>query len=120
MPVRSLSSFVFRWPDREEVDGAACRWAREAARGHDGVLAIGYFSSYAWGDAGVGSDLDIVVILESCPRPFIERARDWDESSLPFPRTFSSLPRRSGRERTAASGGCSKRRRSGSIDWENL
>ncbi len=85
MPVRSLNSSVFRWPDREEVDLAVRRWAEEAARCHDGVLAIGYFGSYARGDWGVGSDLDIVVILESCSRPFIERARDWDESSFPVP-----------------------------------
>jgi len=60
-------------------------WAREMARRHPGVLRIGYFGSYARGDWGVGSDLDIVAVVEHTDRPFHHRTRDWDTESLPVP-----------------------------------
>ena len=49
------------------------------------LLRIGYFGSYARGDAGVGSDLDIVAVVREAERPFERRAIDWDLSSLPVP-----------------------------------
>lgn len=79
MPVRSLSSSVLRWPDRETVDGAVRRWAEDTAKIAD-VRRIGYFGSYARGDWGVGSDLDLVVILETSS----ERA-SLDATTLPVP-----------------------------------
>lgn len=68
MPVRSSSSSVHTWPDAREVDRAARRWAREVAARHPDVLAIGYQGSYARGDWGVGSDLDLLVIVEGPTR----------------------------------------------------
>lgn len=85
MPVRSLTSFVLRWPDRAEVDRAARLWAAEQRQSHPEVQRIGYFGSYARGDAGVGSDLDLIVIVERAQRAFMERALDWDLSGLPVP-----------------------------------
>jgi len=64
MPVRSLSSSVLRWPDRLAVDQAVRAWAKEKAEERKEILQIGYFGSYARGDWGVGSDLDIIIILE--------------------------------------------------------
>lgn len=52
MPVRSLSSSMLRWPDRETVDRAVRRWAEEVARRKPEVVRIGYFGSYARGDWG--------------------------------------------------------------------
>jgi hypothetical protein len=49
------------------------------------VLRIGYFGSYARRDWGVGSDLDIVVIVEHTALAPESRARDWDTSGLPVP-----------------------------------
>jgi hypothetical protein len=49
------------------------------------VEAVGIFGSYARGDWGVGSDLDVIVIVGDSTRPFIERALEWDASDLPVP-----------------------------------
>lgn len=84
MPVRSLSSSVLKWPDRESVQQALLAWARKARNRAD-VLRIGYAGSYARGDWGVGSDLDIVVVLRDTPLPFERRAIDWDATELPVP-----------------------------------
>jgi predicted nucleotidyltransferase len=80
MPVRSLSSPVLKWPSRETVLSAARQWAR-ALRGRDArVLQVGCFGSYARGEAGVGSDLDLVVVMRE------GEARDtFDVSRLPVP-----------------------------------
>lgn len=46
---------------------------------------MGYFGSYARGDWGVGSDLDLVIIVAHSPRPFEERAVDFDPREIPVP-----------------------------------
>lgn len=85
MPVRSLSSSVFRWHDAQTVKAALCRWATQVARARPEVLRIGYFGSYARGDWGVGSDLDVVIIVTQADKPFHMRAGDWDTRDLPVP-----------------------------------
>lgn len=85
MPVRSLNSSVFRWPDAKEVDDAARRWAAEESRTRKGVLRVGYFGSYARGDWGVGSDLDLVVVVKESTLAFERRAVEWDTTKLPVP-----------------------------------
>jgi uncharacterized protein len=83
MPVRLLSSSVLKWPSREAVLEAAARWAGLAYAKHAEVRRIGCFGSYARGDAGVGSDLDMVVIVSDA---FKERAiRELDATRLPVP-----------------------------------
>ncbi|HZY31923.1 MAG TPA: nucleotidyltransferase domain-containing protein [Candidatus Methylomirabilis sp.] len=49
------------------------------------VVRIGYFGSYARGDWGVGSDLDLIVVVESSDQPFQRRAANWDMIELPVP-----------------------------------
>lgn len=85
MPVRSLSSSVLKWPDAEAVDQALRRWAEKVALDREEILQIGYFGSYARGDWGVGSDLDLIIILESCDQPFVRRSSEWDTVELPVP-----------------------------------
>jgi hypothetical protein len=85
MPVRSLNSSVLRWPDAQTVDQAVRRWATEVAQQRPHVVRIGYFGSYARGDAGVGSDLDLIIILARSEAPFERRATHWDVTSLPVP-----------------------------------
>ena len=48
---------------------------------------IGYFGSYARGDWGVGSDVDLVAVVsdESAAVPFEQRPAAWDVSELPVP-----------------------------------
>jgi predicted nucleotidyltransferase len=67
------------------VDRAVRGWALRAAERHPEAVRIGYFGSYARGDWGVGSDVDLVVIVERSERPFESRALDWDATDLPVP-----------------------------------
>jgi hypothetical protein len=85
MPVRSLASSVLRWPDREAVDRAVRTWAAGVARADGRILRVGYFGSYARGNWGVGSDVDIVLILGETSEPFERRALAYDTVALPVP-----------------------------------
>ena len=85
MPVRSLNSSVLRWPDAKTVDAALRRWVEKSVQGRRDVLKVGYFGSYARGDWGVGSDLDIIVILASSQLPFEKRFTEWNATELPVP-----------------------------------
>jgi predicted nucleotidyltransferase len=76
---------VLKWPDRATVDAAARQWARRQRHDHRELLRIGYFGSYARGDWGVGSDLDLLAIVSYSDRAFGERALDWELSELPLP-----------------------------------
>ena len=85
MPVRSLSSSVLRWPDAQAIDHAVRCWAEKTAADRKDVVRMGYFGSYARGDWGVGSDLDVVIVLESSEEPFERRGTAWDVTGLPVP-----------------------------------
>jgi len=85
MPVRSLSSSVFRWPEAQTVHRAVRHWAGKEAQKRPDVLRIGYMGSYARGDWGVGSDLDLIIVVERCEQPFWQRTLEWDLTSLPVP-----------------------------------
>ena len=85
MPVRSLRSPVLRWPDAQTVDRAVRRWAEKVVEHRRDVWGIGYFGSYARGDWGVGSDLDLIVIVERSEQPRSRRAASWDVTALPVP-----------------------------------
>ena len=85
MPVTSSGSSVKRWPATEIVLDRLRTWAAaEAGRRRD-LEALGYFGSYARGDEGFGSDLDLVAVVARSPVPFPERARDWKTETLPVP-----------------------------------
>ena len=85
MPVRSSRSPVLKWPDAKTVDRAVRRWAKKAARSHANVQRIGYFGSYARGDWGVGSDLDLIVVVQDSDRSFEHRGTGWRSEVLPVP-----------------------------------
>jgi uncharacterized protein len=85
MPVRSSSSRVLRWPDAEAVRGALADWARALRDREPELRAVACFGSYARGDWGPGSDLDVIVILAHDETPPLERARRFDMSALPVP-----------------------------------
>ncbi len=85
MPVRSSSSSILRWPDRHEVEGAVLNWAGAIARSRPDVLRVGYFGSYARGDWGVGSDLDVLLVVSRSGVPFERRALEFDTLTLPVP-----------------------------------
>ena len=84
MPVRSLRSSVLRWPDAAEVRRALTDWAA-LQMGNPVVAAVGWFGSYARGDWGVGSDLDLVLLVRQSDQPLVRRAAGFDTSALPVP-----------------------------------
>jgi uncharacterized protein len=85
MPIRSLKSSVLKWPDAPTVERAVRAWAEALARKRNDVLHAGYIGSYARGDWGVGSDLDIIIVVQQADKPFAERAAAFDATSLPVP-----------------------------------
>jgi hypothetical protein len=85
MPVRSLHSRVLKWPRPAEVEGALRAWAAQEAPRHPGLLRLGWFGSYARGDAGVGSDLDLIAVVAASGEPFERRSLAWDLRPLPVP-----------------------------------
>jgi predicted nucleotidyltransferase len=85
MPVRSSSSSVLVWPDRPEVDAAVRSWASRVTRERADIQRIAYFGSYARGDWGPGSDLDLLIVVAGADEPFVRRAARWDVTELPVP-----------------------------------
>lgn len=85
MPVKSSTSSLIKWPDRAAVDRAVRAWARQTAERRTEVLRIGYFGSYARGDWGVGSDLDVLVLVCRSSTSFERRASQWPAEDLPVP-----------------------------------
>jgi hypothetical protein len=74
---------VLRWPSREEVEETLKAWL--ARHPIPGLLALGYFGSYARGDHGVGSDLDLVLVVEASELPPWQRAAPLPLEELPVP-----------------------------------
>lgn len=86
MPVRSLNSSIMRWPSRQQVHAAMSKWVEQLDKTTASqVLSAGYFGSYARNAAGVGSDLDIVIIVTESHLPFERRYNIWDFSKIPVP-----------------------------------
>ena len=85
MPVRSLNSSVLRWvPEEEEVIKAFKDWAKKVCLKRRDVVKIGFFGSYARGDWGVGSDLDVIVVLKESDLPFWKRCIEFALSKNTF------------------------------------
>jgi predicted nucleotidyltransferase len=85
MPVRSLDSSVFKWPDARTVERSLRRWTEKVVRRRTDVGRIGYFGSYTRGDWGVGSDLDLIIIVTNSGQPFTRRSVEWDTTELLVP-----------------------------------
>ncbi len=60
-------------------------WAERVVATRPEVLKVGYFGSYARGDWGPGSDLDLLVIVDHATEPFERRGARWDSTDLPVP-----------------------------------
>jgi predicted nucleotidyltransferase len=80
-----LSSSVIKWPDLETVREAVSQWAKEEMPKHPDLIRLGYFGSYARGEWGVGSDLDLVAIVAESADAFERRNLSWSLTSLPVP-----------------------------------
>jgi len=84
MPVRLLNSSVLKWPDQSEVHRAVRLWAAAETKRRTDIVRLGYFGSYARGDWGVGSDLDLIAVVDENRLPFERRAVDWHLDCLPI------------------------------------
>jgi uncharacterized protein len=85
MPVRLLNSSVLKWPDWGCVDKAVREWVEQQVVVHPELKCVGCFGSYARGDWGVGSDLDLLLIVDQVEQEYLERSKCWDTLSLPVP-----------------------------------
>ncbi len=85
MPVRSLNTSVLSWPGKAEVHNAVKRWAHRQAAKRLELVSLGYMGSYARGDWGVGSDVDLVIIVTDTDKPKDRRTVDWPTEELPVP-----------------------------------
>ncbi len=85
MPLTSSNSSIKRWPSSEVVVGALNAWSEAVSEHRPDLVAPGCFGSSAWRDAGFGSDLDLIAIIEADDRPFAERGREWPTERLPVP-----------------------------------
>lgn len=62
MPVRLLTQSVLRWPEPDQVLQQVQAWATEQRGRCPSLQAVGLFGSYGRGTAGVGSDLDLLLV----------------------------------------------------------
>ncbi|WP_461394064.1 nucleotidyltransferase domain-containing protein [Deferrisoma sp.] len=76
---------MLRWPGPDEVLEALGRWVRDEAGRHPELRRLGYFGSYARGDWGPGSDLDLVAVVARSAEPFERRGLSWRTEELPVP-----------------------------------
>ena len=93
MPVRSLHSSVKKWPGRTEVFEAFRAWADNQMKRRSDIGRIGCFGSLVNGTWGVGSDVDIIIILEDSDLSPLRRAAEWDTTQLPVPADVVVLTR---------------------------
>src|SRR3989441_3015755 len=97
LPVRSLSSSVVIWPDRAAVESALRLWAEGASGIRRELVRVGYFGSYARGDWGVGSDLDVVLVVAGAALPLPRRPGAWGPPPVPGPpRSLLGTPNEGG------------------------
>ena len=84
MPVRSLTQSLLRWPEPDLVLRQVRDWAERVAADHPGLVRVGVFGSYGRGDAGVGSDLDLLLIDTDAVGPQRQRLLAWPLAELPL------------------------------------
>jgi len=60
-------------------------WARRIVQQRPEAVRIGYFGSYARGDASVGSDLDLLIVVRDAPERIEHRTIGWETTTLPVP-----------------------------------
>jgi predicted nucleotidyltransferase len=65
------------------VDRAVRSWTAEQVQEKPEILRLGYFGSYARGDWGVGSDLDLIAVVIETSESFERRSVNWDLNGLP-------------------------------------
>ncbi|WP_322774220.1 nucleotidyltransferase domain-containing protein [Synechococcus sp. CBW1107] len=75
---------MLRWPDPERVLAQVSRWASELHACRPSLQAVGVSGSYGRGTAGVGSDLELVLIDATAAGPQNQRLLHWPLDQLPL------------------------------------
>jgi predicted nucleotidyltransferase len=81
-----------RWPEREHVLRQVQAWAKEQVCRVASLERVAVFGSYGWGTAGVGSDLDLLLIDAAASGPQHERLRSCSRPNRAFPASSSGMP----------------------------
>lgn len=81
--------------DRSQVD-TALQALGKTLRQREEVLAVVCFGSWARGEAGVGSDVDVLVVLRESDQPFLEGIDQYRPETFPvdldlFPYTLAEI-----------------------------
>ena len=84
MPVRSLTQLLLRWPEPPEVREQVRLWAATLGEWRPGLQRVGVFGSYGRGDAGVGSDLDLLLVDDRASGLQRERLAELPLAELPL------------------------------------
>ena len=84
MPVRSLTQSLLRWPSPEQVLSEVAAWAAAQQAQTPSLQRVGLFGSYGRGTAGVGSDLDLLLVDASAEGPQHQRLLRWPLEQLPL------------------------------------
>jgi hypothetical protein len=79
-----LTQSVLRWPEPAVVLAAVQVWSERMAGVQPGLMRVGVFGSYGRGTAGVGSDLDLLLIDAAASGPQAQRLRLWPLDELPL------------------------------------
>jgi hypothetical protein len=74
-----------KWPNRKEVENSLRQWAEIHAARNPAIAAVGYFGSYSRNQGGVGSDLDVVILLNADLFPEISPRTSPKTSPKTFP-----------------------------------
>ncbi len=98
MYVTSSGSVTVIWLDRERVTAAVNEAARRLAGDKPEISKIILFGSLARGDAVPGSDADVLIVLSTSRRRFLNRIPEYTLSDVPvgvdiFPYTEKELSR---------------------------
>ncbi|MDH3828023.1 MAG: nucleotidyltransferase domain-containing protein [Desulfobacterales bacterium] len=65
------------------MDHAVRSWTAEQVQQKPEIVRLGYFGSYARGDWGVGSDIDLIAVVNETSESFERRSVNWDLNGLP-------------------------------------
>ncbi len=92
---KSFGSVVVYSVDKAAVEEALARFVA-ACREREEILAVVLFGSFARGGFGVGSDVDLLLILRESPLPFLDRIPLYRPVDFPidvdvFPYTLAEI-----------------------------
>ncbi len=92
---KSYGSVTVYSVDKDLVRDAVERFVAEMQRREE-VLAVVLFGSFAEGGFGVGSDIDLLLVLRDSDRPFLDRIPQYFPADFPvdvdvFPYTMAEV-----------------------------